>query len=377
VTVITSTQLAADLSALVNRWNTREYQMIDFISRPSGNVTVTDGAGINHSLPSFPQMQLTMQAHHATTDQTVQAMGTRVTGLESAGHNSNLLTNSTFNSGQRGWAKLQGNSTWTLPKVDLLGDDYHPAGIHSLGIQCPNSTLDGASKFGQVYSAMVPVIPGRRYMASCHIANRRCEARMYIFWRSANAYLSSTASSVLARNSGGTDLNAWHHAVVSGTAPDNAAYAQLVVRFRGDGGENPIGWIIRPMLEQAQEHQTAPSPWNPGGLELAAAVEHSGSPSQNGWIKRPDGVIEQWGLYLQETTSETARNVTFPIAFPNECWNVTVSDINNANTNAGEYSMYAQVKSSAITKAKFTVFIQAPGNTDKKWQGMYWRAIGH
>jgi len=58
VTTITSTQLAADLSALVNRWNTREYQMIDFISKPQGTVTVTDGAGIQHTLPSFPQIKL-------------------------------------------------------------------------------------------------------------------------------------------------------------------------------------------------------------------------------------------------------------------------------------------------------------------------------
>jgi len=60
MTVITTTKLAADLSALVNRWNTRENQMISFISQPTGTVTVTDGAGETHVLPSFPQLQIDM-----------------------------------------------------------------------------------------------------------------------------------------------------------------------------------------------------------------------------------------------------------------------------------------------------------------------------
>jgi len=108
-------------------------------------------------------------------------------------------------------------------------------------------------------------------------------------------------------------------------------------------------------------------------MELAA--EHSSSATTNGWMKRPDGIIEQWGLYLQETTSETTRNVTFPIAFPDKCLNITVSDLNNAGNEAN--GMYAQVKSTSLTQTGFSVFIKSPNNTNKKWQGMYWRAIGH
>ncbi len=54
---ITNTELAQRLSALVDRWNTRENQMVAFISQPEGTVTVTDGLGQNHVLPSFPQLQ--------------------------------------------------------------------------------------------------------------------------------------------------------------------------------------------------------------------------------------------------------------------------------------------------------------------------------
>jgi len=58
MTDITNTKLASDLSKVINRWNTRENQMIDFISKPTGTVTVTDGVGNDHELPSFPQLQL-------------------------------------------------------------------------------------------------------------------------------------------------------------------------------------------------------------------------------------------------------------------------------------------------------------------------------
>lgn len=41
--------------------------------------------------------------------------------------------------------------------------------------------------------------------------------------------------------------------------------------------------------------------------------------SENGYQKLPDGLIIQWGL----STGASSRTVTFPIAFPNECLNVS------------------------------------------------------
>jgi len=202
----------------------------------------------------------------------VQSMQTKVAGLEAAGHNSNLLPNTTFNSGRRLWFKGHSNSTWTDITVDQSGDNYHPPGIHNLGIRCPNSTLADNTQWGQIYSDRVPVIPGQRYLASSYVASHRCTARLYIFWYDAeNIFISSVGSGELARKwSGLKNLNTWHHAVASGIAPSNATNAVVVVRFRGDGGENPYGWMIRPMLEQASENQTEPSPWNPGGMETSA-----------------------------------------------------------------------------------------------------------
>lgn len=55
---ITNSELALRIAELVDRWDTRENQMILMLTQAAGDVTVTDGLGNNHSLPSFPQLQL-------------------------------------------------------------------------------------------------------------------------------------------------------------------------------------------------------------------------------------------------------------------------------------------------------------------------------
>jgi hypothetical protein len=41
----------------VDRWDTRENQMIAVLTQPTGDVTVTDGTDVNHQVPSFPELQ--------------------------------------------------------------------------------------------------------------------------------------------------------------------------------------------------------------------------------------------------------------------------------------------------------------------------------
>jgi len=107
-------------------------------------------------------------------------------------------------------------------------------------------------------------------------------------------------------------------------------------------------------------------------------IGYSSGGGTNGWMKRPDGMIEQWGIYLMSTTSEITRSVTFPIAFPTACLNVTVTDINPVGpNNKNHYDMYAQINHGSPGKTGFSVYIQGPGNSSWNWVGMYWRAIGH
>ncbi|WP_234351580.1 hypothetical protein [Xanthomonas citri] len=53
---VSNAKLAERISALVDRWNTREGQMIALLTQPQGAVTVTDGLGKDHVLPSFLQL---------------------------------------------------------------------------------------------------------------------------------------------------------------------------------------------------------------------------------------------------------------------------------------------------------------------------------
>ncbi|WP_445392383.1 tail fiber domain-containing protein [Stenotrophomonas pavanii] len=54
---VSNSELAQRLSKVVDRWNTRENQMISLLTQEEGTVVVTDGLGVNHTLPSFPQLQ--------------------------------------------------------------------------------------------------------------------------------------------------------------------------------------------------------------------------------------------------------------------------------------------------------------------------------
>lgn len=53
---VSNSQLASRISALVDRWDTREGEMIDLLTQEAGEVTVTDGLGRTHTLPSFRQL---------------------------------------------------------------------------------------------------------------------------------------------------------------------------------------------------------------------------------------------------------------------------------------------------------------------------------
>ncbi|WP_369933926.1 pyocin knob domain-containing protein [Xanthomonas tesorieronis] len=53
---VSNSVLAQRISELVDRWNRRENQMIALLTQPAGEVTVTDGVGVDHTLPSFLQL---------------------------------------------------------------------------------------------------------------------------------------------------------------------------------------------------------------------------------------------------------------------------------------------------------------------------------
>jgi len=99
--------------------------------------------------------------------------------------------------------------------------------------------------------------------------------------------------------------------------------------------------------------------------------------AENGWMKRPDGIIEQWGviIYPQNNMGEGKTDVSFPVAFPTECLNASVSSLNSGNHNM--FDTLHQINMNSLTKTGFTVYRQWTGSGGTAFKGIYWRAIGH
>ncbi|HCA7080806.1 TPA: hypothetical protein MX214_003992 [Citrobacter sedlakii] len=90
-------------------------------------------------------------------------------------------------------------------------------------------------------------------------------------------------------------------------------------------------------------------------------LKNTASLTTNGWHKDTStGRIEQWGTLTGSTNSIVT--VTFPIAFPNNCLNIEITDIWNAS------SMYT---AASISKTKTNMVVGLATTA------VYWRAIGN
>jgi len=90
-----------------------------------------------------------------------------------------------------------------------------------------------------------------------------------------------------------------------------------------------------------------------------------------GWMKRPDGIIEQWGkMDAGYQIIQSGTIATFPLAFPLKCAQIFLEGGSKVNT---AYSVNPQ----ETTKTQFKIYINygAPGN-NYSLSSLYWRAIG-
>jgi len=123
------------------------------------------------------------------------------------------------------------------------------------------------------------------------------------------------------------------------------------------------------ILNQAREFDgTENISWDVAELGFVSNKAADGS---WGWMRRPDGIIEQWGkvdagIY---STIQSGTIVTFPLAFPLKCAQIFLEGGNRANT---AYSVNPQ----ETTKTQFTVNIQYTAGTGYQLNILYWRAIG-
>jgi|GEM_PF-2839682 len=112
--------------------------------------------------------------------------------------------------------------------------------------------------------------------------------------------------------------------------------------------------------------------WHSGQISFAA--------QGNGWMKFPNGFLVQWGMYLSDApwNEGTGPALSFPIAFPNGCLSVQVSDYLTNVGGAGwsQYDDSAQL--TGWDRTHFTTFIQFPGGANaNRWCGLTYFALGY
>jgi hypothetical protein len=112
-----------------------------------------------------------------------------------------------------------------------------------------------------------------------------------------------------------------------------------------------------------------------------AGLQFTESKNQNGYVKLPNGLIFQWGkssANMLNNASSTRSYTQFPIAFPNACFNVQITE-----GTAGSYS-YEGIHESTIsirgvTKTQFEPVNMKTG--DRGGTGVnldfFWFAVGH
>jgi len=106
--------------------------------------------------------------------------------------------------------------------------------------------------------------------------------------------------------------------------------------------------------------------WETGsGLVQQLTVNLTPSATTNGYTFLPGGIIMQWG---QSTSSSATQTVTFPVAFPTNCFNVQVTNTSSSTTASGSNVLY----SSGFSKTGFT-FKYAGSSIN----GFFWFAIGN
>lgn len=204
------------------------------------------------------------------------------------GGSGNLLPNSALEVDAFGWSQYStAGSGWGVGR-DLVLDSRTPAGMHALVILNGGATTPGSS-FGSATSALVPIRPGARYIASAWLAMATMEGWVAIYFYDSNGQMVLPVDG--ARHTsphGGSTLAGYVRATADGVAPNNAATARVVF-WAVAQANGPALWIVRPMLEEARSTQSGPSPWQPGAsgidqkyAQVTQAIEARTTINENG-----------------------------------------------------------------------------------------------
>jgi hypothetical protein len=106
-------------------------------------------------------------------------------------------------------------------------------------------------------------------------------------------------------------------------------------------------------------------------LGSVALMSQVSSAAANGYVSLPAGVLLQWGSSAVNS-SGTLTTITFPIAFPTNCFSVVIGSVQStATTSPSANNVY--LTSTAPTTTQFVVSNSSSGTLTK----IFWVAVGN
>jgi hypothetical protein len=103
------------------------------------------------------------------------------------------------------------------------------------------------------------------------------------------------------------------------------------------------------------------------------SFDGTASLAQNGWVRHPSGLIEQWGVWNGSINNEASFVVPFNFAFPTACAGCHAIVLNPSASNTG--NVVPQEVSLAADAA--TLFAQNEAGVSSNSTGVRWRAWGY
>jgi len=225
----------------------------------------------------------------------------------------NAIGNSEFYAGISGWAGSNGGTgntatmslrapgtSWAMPTRGTLmvyQADAGATGYFDVRFRPTNSA--GASSYG------LKVQPGDKVAARAHVSAHRCLCQLRIEWRdAAGAVLSySGTPSNNADSSSSTEPDTWPLLSLIGTAPANAAWADIHIRKNPTlSGANSYMFLHKPMLAKMQAGATVIPEYSPGiALDVESGANVTGDHIAGGFI-------DQGGLATEDSVDTDTIN---------------------------------------------------------------------
>lgn len=146
-----------------------------------------------------------------------------------------------------------------------------------------------------------------------------------------------------------------------------------------------MGAVAHRIVHEGLSWINLPGTTNFGNALIGTSqIWHNGNCSLNGngngYIRFPNGYTLQWGTYQAGSpwAEGTGPAIAFPMAFPNVCVNVQLTDFNTNVGGAGYqwYDVFSQLTD--WDRTAFRTFLQHPGGTNSnRWCGFSYFAAGY